>query len=259
MRKILKSSVILLVATLPAIAWRLSGETIAEARPVQALPEFKTVWDGVYTEPQAERGEANFMKSCIECHDGSADGPFLEGEEFANRWREDSLNALFTYIRTKMPESSPASLSETTYLDTLAYLLWLNEFPAGAAELKAAALERIQFVGINGPKPLPNGTLVQAVGCLTQVGEKLWALTNTRLPTRSRNLDETQEALKSLETQPLGTNKLGLDGIAAVRPAFDPSQHRDHKILAKGLISNQAGDSRIDVLAIRALTSSCKP
>jgi hypothetical protein len=223
----------------------------------QATPAVKTVWDGVYTEEQAVRGEENFMKHCIECHDGSADGPILSGDEFANRWREDSINALFSYMRTKMPEDHPGTLSEATYLDTLAYVLWQNEFPVGATELKIAALDNIQFVGIDGPKPLSNGTLVYSLGCLTQSGDQ-WALNNAPSPKRARNLQETPEGFKALESQPLGNLSVRLTNMAMMRQTFDPAQYRDQKVYAKGLFGYEAGQYSIDLIALRPLSSSCK-
>jgi S-disulfanyl-L-cysteine oxidoreductase SoxD len=35
----------------------------------------RSVWDGVYTEAQAKRGEALFAENCVTCH-----GPALEGD-----------------------------------------------------------------------------------------------------------------------------------------------------------------------------------
>ncbi len=35
----------------------------------------RSVWDGVYTDAQAKRGEALFAENCVTCH-----GPALEGD-----------------------------------------------------------------------------------------------------------------------------------------------------------------------------------
>src|SRR5262245_48489949 len=80
-----------------------------------------TVLGGVYTAAQAARGEAAYSISCIECHEGSdADGPELKGKAFLDRWREDTLQPLFTFIKTTMPGNNPGSLDERVYADIIA-------------------------------------------------------------------------------------------------------------------------------------------
>src|SRR4029450_13711127 len=75
-----------------------------------------TVLDGVYTHAQAERGETLYSTSCIGCHEGQdADGPELTGKAFLDRWREDKLESLFTFIKTTMPGNAPGSLDERAY------------------------------------------------------------------------------------------------------------------------------------------------
>src|SRR5215510_14719434 len=72
-----------------------------------------TVLDGVYTHAQAARGEAVYSSSCIGCHEGQdADGPELTGKAFLDRWREDKIEPLFTFVRTTMPGNAPGSLDE---------------------------------------------------------------------------------------------------------------------------------------------------
>jgi mono/diheme cytochrome c family protein len=72
-----------------------------------------SVLDGVYTRAQAERGEAVYSASCIGCHEGQdADGPELTGRVFLDRWREDTLEPLFTFIKTTMPGNAPGSLDD---------------------------------------------------------------------------------------------------------------------------------------------------
>jgi mono/diheme cytochrome c family protein len=70
----------------------------------------RTVLDGVFTDGQATRGEAAYAASCAECHEGAdVDGPTLEGTPFIDRWREDNLDILFAFLKTKMPADSPAA------------------------------------------------------------------------------------------------------------------------------------------------------
>jgi cytochrome c5 len=96
----------------------------------------KTVLDGVYTVAQAERGAAAYDAQCAGCHEGAdVNGAPLTDAPFVDRWREDTLDGLFEFIKTRMPQSKPGSLSDAAYLDILAHLLHKNEFPAGPREL----------------------------------------------------------------------------------------------------------------------------
>lgn len=241
--KIAKTAVILMIVTL-----FLS----AEAQPTQN-PAARTVWDSVYSEAQALRGEETFVAVCEECHDGQADGPLLDSDDFTNRWREDSLGPIFTYMKTKMPESDPGSLSDAEYLDLLAYILWLNKTPSGARDLTSEALTDIQFVGKDGPKPLPLGTLVYSVGCLSQIGGEQWVLTGATPPIRTRNIQETEETFKAFETRPLGTNRVRLDS------ARNAAMYKDSRVYTKGLFTLQDDVAGIEVMEIRPLMPACRP
>ena len=97
-----------------------------------------TVLDGVYTTAQAERGHVAYEKYCIRCHEGlEADGPDLMAKAFLDRWREDKLEPLFTFIKTSMPGNRPGGLDDRAYADVMAYMLQTNGFPAGERELSA--------------------------------------------------------------------------------------------------------------------------
>src|SRR5262249_8038768 len=134
---------------------------------VFSLQNASTVLDGVYTTAQATKGEAEFQDKCAKCHEGDdAGGPMLTGRAFVDRWREDNVDVLYEFIRTRMPADSRGSLSDEAYLNILTYLLESNGFAAGNAELRGDMLPRIRLVGKDGPKPLPNNTLIRAVGCL---------------------------------------------------------------------------------------------
>ena len=99
----------------------------------------RTVWDGVFTADQAQRGMATYEQECSQCHldDLLGDGiaPSLIGAPFHFRWSDLSVGDMLVAIRTTMPQGAPASLSPRAYADIVAYLLQVNEFPAGDAEL----------------------------------------------------------------------------------------------------------------------------
>ncbi len=62
-----------------------------------------------------------------------------------------------------MPRGAPATLSDKTYVDIVSYVLKVNEFPAGAQELRVEDLPRIQLIGKDGPEPVPDFSLVRVV------------------------------------------------------------------------------------------------
>jgi len=48
----------------------------------QGRPALRTVWDGVYVHPQADRGESNFFMHCAHCHEDGRNGLLLSSEKF---------------------------------------------------------------------------------------------------------------------------------------------------------------------------------
>lgn len=107
----------------------------------------RTVWDGVYTEGQAERGEVQYTASCAACHApdlrGDNTSPSLVGLSFAFLWGERTLGELFGRIQELMPTDRPGSLSAQTYRDILAFILRANSYPTGEQELEAYGIDQI--------------------------------------------------------------------------------------------------------------------
>jgi mono/diheme cytochrome c family protein len=113
-----------------------------------------SVWDGVYTAAQAEKGKAAYGKECASCHGqtlgGSGTAPPLAGADFKNNWNGESVDDLFEKIQATMPGDRPGQLSREENADILAYLLSANGFPAGEKVLAsdAAALGKIRFEAV---------------------------------------------------------------------------------------------------------------
>jgi mono/diheme cytochrome c family protein len=103
----------------------------------------KTVWDGVYTEEQASRGEQEYTAQCAACHGeglgGVESAPALTGPAFYANWEGESLNALFERIRVSMPQDNPGSLSRAQNADIVAHMLRVGGYPAGSAALEGQA------------------------------------------------------------------------------------------------------------------------
>lgn len=109
------------------------------------------MWDGVFTKEQAGRGQATYREECSKCHgeslDGGEAGPPLAGGEFRRKWNGKTAGDLFGTIRKTMPSDDPGNLSSREYSDLVAYILSMNEFPAGQKELDrdVAALNQIRI------------------------------------------------------------------------------------------------------------------
>ena len=215
----------------------------------------RSVLDGVYTDAQAKRGEAAYGMNCAKCHEGAdVDGPPLNGDPFIDRWREDRLATLFTFIRTNMPRDTPGKLAESDYRDIVAYLLQANGYPAGKAELTAAALENTQLVGKDGPKPLPTNALVVAVGCFMPADSDTGMLTAVAALARTRTADtSTPDELKRSAAAAAGGQQFKLQNLSD----FKAESFKGHKVQVKGVLVRQANNDRINVTALDSLAASC--
>ena len=225
----------------------------------------RTVLDGVYTDAQAARGQMAYQINCSMCHreslDGGAEALPLRGEQFMESWRDDSLAPLFDHMRTRMPRrpgGEPGSLSENTYVDILAYILKVSEYPSGTGELTKDAVGHIQLVGKDGSKPLPTNALVQVVGCFAPGAGNSWVLDKSSDPVRTRNAEEiTTEERKAAADKALGTGKFRLQNLPDFRANFMPEAYKGHKVAAKGSLIRQTNNDRIYVLALETVAETC--
>ena len=122
-----------------------------------------TVLDGVYTQAQATKGEADYSQNCAACHGstlgGNGEAPALVGAQFISDWAGLTVGDLFDRIRTTMPQDDPGALKRDTYAEILAYLLKANGYPAGQRPLdhRTPYLKAIGFV----PPPRPGAASSQ--------------------------------------------------------------------------------------------------
>ena len=96
-----------------------------------AAQDKKSVKAGVYTAAQADRGITLFRSKCASCH---APNRFTD-DLFYTSFAGKPLWEMFDVISDSMPEDNPGSLKKEEYADVIAYLLKLNNFPAGATDL----------------------------------------------------------------------------------------------------------------------------
>jgi mono/diheme cytochrome c family protein len=233
---------------------------LAQTAVAQQSDKGKTVLDGVFTEAQAERGKEAYAVHCSSCHTADLSGlsaPALKGEPFMEKWREDSVKSLFTFIQTSMPQRAAGSLSEKTYLDILTHILSVNTFPAGSKELTTDALAGIQLVGKDGPAPIPVFALITVVGCLTQGGDTGWQLENVSAPLRTRQEKATAEDLQGSRTRALGTETFRLVYVDALRPGFVPERYVGHKLHAQGYLLRNAKGVGLSVTWLESVAPAC--
>jgi len=110
------------------------------AATISARAQQRTVWDGVYTDEQATRGEELYAGTCVKCHgatlQGNGEGALpLTGATFKSTWNGVSLGAMFDRVRLSMPQDKPATMTRQQVADLLAFILRANKFPAGKEEL----------------------------------------------------------------------------------------------------------------------------
>jgi len=116
-----------------------------------AAPEPPAAPLGIYAEPQAERGRSAFRDVCAECHYSSE----FRDQQFRFKWGRRTVRDLYREIVRNMPEDDPGSLPDQDYVDIVSYILQLNGFPAGGAELPA---DEAVMAGYSLTPPADGGT-----------------------------------------------------------------------------------------------------
>jgi quinoprotein glucose dehydrogenase len=136
------------IPTIPMIGGLLMLSAALFTIQAQA-PE--SVWDGAYSQGQAQRGEAEYKQQCAACHGDALEGdaqtdrgkqlmrvlPPLSGDVFKGNWNGRPLSDLFDKVIKTMPRDDPGKISRTQSADIIAYILKFNGFPAGKAEMPA--------------------------------------------------------------------------------------------------------------------------
>ena len=72
----------------------------------------KSVWDGVFTAAQAERGRGFYLANCAECHGSTLQGgekQALSGARFWADWQETTVDYMLGRISRNMPFSEDGS------------------------------------------------------------------------------------------------------------------------------------------------------
>ena len=127
-----------------ACLWLIAGAgAVASAglQTAQVPTATSTIWSGVYSAAQAQRGLLEYGRSCEHCHGSDLTGnptdevPSLVADGFMFHWRGRTVQDLYSRLSKSMPSDAPGSLSAGAYLDLVAYLLEANGYPAGPRDL----------------------------------------------------------------------------------------------------------------------------
>jgi len=104
-----------------------------------------SVWSGVCTDAQADRGNQLQSGVCSKCHGSRLNGagelpdeppsPAIARAAFLQRWEGRTVEALLGYLRTTMPLDNPGQLTDQQCSDIIAYMFQVSGMPAGDKEL----------------------------------------------------------------------------------------------------------------------------
>ena len=120
----------------------------AVAAPAQTTtPSRRTIWDGVYTAEQADRGLLAIGGKCAACHTMAE----WTADVFLERWAGRPLLVLYDTTRLTMPVEAPGTLTRQEYADIVAAILRLNKAAAGKTPLPSD-IEGLKQIDVT-PRP----------------------------------------------------------------------------------------------------------
>jgi mono/diheme cytochrome c family protein len=232
---------------------------------VAAQAPSRTVWDGIYSSAQAERGKAQYASSCARCHGGSLEGGMgrsLVGTSFWNKWREQSVGDLLEYVSKNMPmgQTSTSTLSPPVYADIVAFLLSSNELPAGSVDLSATAGTDAHIVPKGGSTgELPATTLARVVGCLgPQAADRSWLLADASRPERMKTIDPPSVVASSSNATSPETAPQGGDRQYALKFVLQPlAPLVGQRVAVVGILIGDGGAEGINVSTVTAVNATC--
>ena len=214
----------------------------------------RSVWDGVFTVAQAERGRGFYLANCAECHGGNLEGgekQSLKGDRFWADWQESSVDYMLGRISKNMPFSEDGSLAGTlgtpTYVDIVAHILNTNGFPAGSGELTAASSAGVQIVKKGGPSELPSDAFAHVVGCLVKGEGREWKLTKGSRP--ARVFESQTPDVKA----PLGDREYTLKFVLT---SLD--KYIGYRMSVRATLMGEGGRDGLNVRGISPVTAPCE-
>jgi hypothetical protein len=118
-----------------------SGAAEVEPPAAPEPAEAPAASGALYTTAQAEEGQGIYRNTCGDCHFTSE----FRGDDFWFNWEGSSVDGFIDLIAETMPEDNPGSLAMEQYVAITAYILQLNDYPAGGSLLTRASAEGRAF------------------------------------------------------------------------------------------------------------------
>jgi S-disulfanyl-L-cysteine oxidoreductase SoxD len=241
----LRTTLLMIAATLYAA----TSISVVAQTPVPV----RSLWDGVFTTEQADRGRVQYATVCARCHGANLEGGMgasLVGTAFWNEWREQSVADMVDYVAKNMPMGRQAApLSTTEAADLVAFVLSSNDLPHGPAALSLASGTGVRIVPKDGGTgELPSTTLARVVGCLAPQGaDRSWQLTKASKPERVKAIDGPVPA------DAAGGNRQY--ALKFVLQSLTPLIGR--KVSVVGLLIGEAGVDGLNVSTVVPLEAPC--
>jgi mono/diheme cytochrome c family protein len=244
LQRLCRPSIVLVALTL------LLAHTGSALMWAQEKPAGRTVWEGVFTDAQADRAAGMFSQNCARCHTLTAEGTRpLSGDKFWEGYTQKTVGDLLTFVKTNMPNGQGAgSLPAATYNDLVALILKSNGFPAGKVELTPETVASVQIIPKDGPGELPTNTLVRIVGCLAPKSGSDWILTSATDPERI----EKTGAVPEDAARPLGSRTMALKFVLSRLDGFV-----GQKMSVTGILMGAGGVNGINVATVNRVAEAC--
>ncbi|MGB7220306.1 MAG: c-type cytochrome [Vicinamibacterales bacterium] len=247
----------LLAALVPGLVASYLAASVS-AVPVPQAPAgagARTVWDGVFTIDQADRGKRQFVEHCAECHGENlegGEGKSLVGEAFWAFWGDSTVAELFAYVKTNMPFLDDGAIKGTlplnTYLDIVTHILRSNDFPAGTQELTAESGTGVRIVKKDGPGELPAAVLAHVVGCLApRAPDGSWHLEKGTRPRRASTPATTPD-----RDVPLGSRDFELKFVLT-----NLTRLVGHRVAVTGILLGTGGINGLNVNTVTSVAATC--
>ncbi len=214
----------------------------------------RTVWDGIYTEAQAQRGRGFYAEHCASCHGANLEGAehrALKGDRFWATWQDTTVDRLLTHVSTNMPHSEDGSLKGTlgarVYADIVAHMLNTNQFPSGTSELTESSVAGVRIMRKDGSGELPAGSLAHVVGCLEKGTGRNWKLVKGSRPSR------VVEGQNPDRTASLGDREYALMFVLTPLDKFV-----GHRMSVRASLMGEGGSQGLNVTTIESVSDVCQ-
>jgi quinoprotein glucose dehydrogenase len=226
----------------------------AQAAPATPERASRTVWDGIYTEAQAQRGRGFYAEHCASCHGANLEGAehrALKGDRFWATWQDTTVDRLLTHVSLNMPHSEDGSLKGTlgarVYADIVAHILNANQFPAGSVDLNDGSSSGVRIIRKDGSGELPAGSLAHVVGCLEKGTGRNWKLVKGSRPARvveGQNIDRNAS---------LGDREYALMFVLTPLDKFV-----GHRMSVRASLMGEGGAQGLNVTTIESVSATCQ-